>query len=197
MAVIDTEPQCQRRVRQDAVIAAINIYFPEHDCFVSPCTNSWITVLDKDCEIGLTPLIVETAGTIARVCACPGIVLGLLHSDYFYYWAFDRTGNLITFSYPHDVETASEEETSGLGGNPGCLVPFCRPGVTETDIRSALSQQHASKYPNFCALADLLGIDRGNAALSHRYITKNSGQWYQAHIESWRAFVHLRRNQIK
>ena len=141
-----------RGVRQDEVVAAITASFPEHDCFVSPPVDGWVTVLDQQCEIGPTQLILETSGTICRICTCPSVVLGLLHSDFLYYWLFDRRGKLIDFSYPEDFEAASEEEGSGLAGNLERIADYCKPGVTAKDVHSALSQRFASKDPNFCAI---------------------------------------------
>jgi hypothetical protein len=45
--------------------------------------------------------------------------------------------------------------------------------VTGADVRQALSKFVISRSDNLCALAELLDLDEGNAALSYAFIVDN------------------------
>jgi hypothetical protein len=158
-------------VSQDLVIKAIRDNLQGHRCFVSYEVNGWVTIVDRDCEEGDDSILFHTVGTVCRVCNCPAIVLGLIHSDILYYFVFDSQGNVVDYSSPVDYTNCSPEEEMGLAGNPEMIAPLCKPGTTGLDVRQVLTKEMMCTRENFEALADLLGIANYNACLSYYFVT--------------------------
>ena len=174
---------------QDSVEYAVRTYLPRHKCFISPESQGWITVVDEECDEGPTSTIVETAGTICRACECPGIVLGILHSNFLFYWLFDAKGQLVDFSYPKDFDCATDVERAGLMGAPERIATLCLPGVTGQDIRRVLTQPGTLLYERLSELERLLGLPEGNVSLSYNYLVTNADVLTDKDVENWSSFI--------
>jgi hypothetical protein len=174
---------------QPGVVRAFYHHLPLHKSYVSPQLNGWVTALDSDCESLADDVIVNTAGTISRVCNCPSICLGVLHSDYLFYWLFNNLGQLIDQSFPSDPPTIVEQ--SGLAGQPELIADLANQRATGDHVRHVLSRPSIYRDENLYALADLLGINKTYVSLSYDYIVRTTDILDQTTVPLWDQFIYV------
>ena len=129
----------------------------------SPC-NGWVSVYERRAsdqdETWIAHLAGDLSGRLRTVC-----VAFLVHdSDIARYWLMDQGELLDEYnSAPDYFCEVSPAEKRRLQGRANVFLRYCRPGVTAAEIEAVLRADETFAEDIITKLAELLGIDPGNA----------------------------------